>query len=142
MPALRAGRERAGLTMDGFDVAITPFIVTGTDEEIAASLGRLRGQLAFYASTPAYRAVFDLHGWGAANEELTALSKAGRWQDMARLITDEMIAEFAIVASPDDLPARLAERFGGAVTRVCFTPPPSLDHDAAASLVARLRACC
>jgi probable F420-dependent oxidoreductase len=141
VPALRQGRARAGATMDGFEVAITPFIVTGTEQEIAAAVPRLRGQLAFYASTPAYRAVFDLHGWGAANEELTALSKAGRWRDMAGLITDEMVAEFAIVASPGDLPARVAERFGGLVTRLSFTPPPSLPRDAAADLVARLRAC-
>ena len=141
VPALREGRARAGATMDGFEVAITPFIVTGTEQEIAAAVARLRRQLAFYASTPAYRAVFDLHGWGAANEELTALSKAGRWRDMAAAITDEMVAEFAIVASPRDLPTRVAERFGGLVTRLSFTPPPSLPADAAADLVARLRAC-
>jgi probable F420-dependent oxidoreductase len=142
LPALREGRERAGASMDGFEVANTPFIVTGTDAEIEATLPVLRARIAFYASTPAYRGVFELHGWGGANEELTALSRAGRWTDMAGLITDEMVDAFAIVAAPDDLPARVAERFGGILTRLSFTPPPGLGREAAADLVQRLRACC
>lgn len=142
LPALRAGREKAGATMEGFEVANTPFIVTGTDEEIERKLPQVRGQIAFYASTPAYRGVFDLHGWGAANEELTALSKAGCWSDMARLITDEMVEAFAIVAAPAELPDRIAQRYSGLLTRLSFTPPASLDPDAAADLVARLRTCC
>jgi len=142
LPALREGRARAGATMDGFEVAGTPFIVTGTEEEIEAALPKLRAQLAFYASTPAYRGVFELHGWGAVNDELTALSKAGRWKDMAELINDEMVDAFAITAGPDELPARVAERFGGLLTRISFNPPASLDRDAAADLVARLRAGC
>lgn len=142
LPALREGRERAGASMDGFEVANTPFIVTGTDEEIEAALPALRARIAFYASTPAYRGVFELHGWGDANEELTALSRAGRWKDMAGLVTDEMTDAFAIVASPDDLPARVAERFGGMLTRISFTPPAGLGREAAADLVERLRGCC
>jgi probable F420-dependent oxidoreductase len=142
LPALREGRARVGGTLDGFEVVHTPFVVTGTEQEIEEALPNLRHRLAFYASTPAYRGVFDLHGWGAANEELTALSKAGRWTEMAGLITEEMVDAFAIVACPDDLPARVAERFGGVVTRLSFTPPPGLDRDAAADLVRRLRACC
>lgn len=142
LPALSEGRKRAGATMDGFEVANTPFIVTGTDQEMEAALPVLRGRIAFYASTPAYRGVFELHGWGGLNEELTALSKAGRWAEMAGLVTDEMVDAFAIVASPDDLPAHVAERYDGLLTRITFTPPASLARDAAADLVERLRACC
>ena len=142
LPALHEGRARAGATLDGFEIANVPFIVTGTEAEIAAALPKLRAQLAFYASTPAYRGVFELHGWGAANAELTALSKAGRWTDMAGLITGEMIDAFAIVAAPAELPGRVAERFGGILTRISFTPPASLTGEAAADLIERLRKCC
>ncbi|MER5183349.1 TIGR03617 family F420-dependent LLM class oxidoreductase [Streptomyces sp. NPDC002896] len=142
LPALREGRARAGATMDGFEVVHTPFIATGTEQQIEAALPRLRGQIAFYASTPAYRGVFELHGWDGVNEELTTLSKAGRWAAMAGLITDEMVDAFAVVAAPDDLPAAVAERYGGLLTRISFTPPAGLDHDVAADLVRRLRACC
>lgn len=141
LPALREGRARAGGSLDDFEVLGTPFLVTGTDKEIETTLPVLRGRIAFYASTPAYRGVFALHGWDGASEELTALSKAGRWRDMAGLITDEMVDAFAIVAPADELPARVADRFGGLLTRLSFTPPPSLDREAAMDLVARLRAC-
>jgi probable F420-dependent oxidoreductase len=142
LPALREGRSSVGATMDGFEVASTPFIVTGTDQELETALPLLRGRIAFYASTPAYRGIFDLHGWGAANEELTALSKAGRWTDMAALVTDEMVDAFAVVASPGELPARIAQRYGGLLTRLSFTPPASFGPEEATDLVARLRASC
>jgi probable F420-dependent oxidoreductase len=138
LPALRAGRRRAGASMTGFGIAATPFIVTGTDAEIDAARPAVRQQIAFYASTPAYRGIFELHGWGGANEELTALSKAGRWAEMAALMTDDMVDAFAVVASPDDLPAAVAARFGGLLTRISLTPPPSLDRAAAVDLVQRL----
>jgi len=139
LPALHKGR---GSSLDGFEVASVPFIVTGTDSEIETKLPKLRAQLAFYASTPAYRGVLDLHGWGAISTELTTLSKAGRRTDMAALITDDILHEFAIIATPAELPARVAERFGGILTRISFSPPASLAPEAAADLVNRLRTCC
>jgi probable F420-dependent oxidoreductase len=142
LPALREGRARAGADMDGFEITLTPFLVTGSEEQIERALPDVRGRIAFYASTPAYRGVFDLHGWGGLSEELTALSKSGRWAEMGKLITDEMVDAFAVVAAPDDLPAAVAERYGGLVTRISFTPPAGLDADATAELVARLRAAC
>lgn len=111
-------------------------------EEIEAAIPAVRARIAFYASTPAYRDLFELHGWGAASEELTALSKAGRWKDMGALISDEMVDAFAIVSRPDDLPAQVAERFGGILTRISFVPPAGLGREAAADLVERLRRCC
>jgi probable F420-dependent oxidoreductase len=142
LPALSTGREQAGRAMDGFDVTCAPFIATGTDAEIEAAIAVLRRRIAFYASTPAYRGVLEVHGWGALGEELTTLSMAGRWEDMAGLITDEILDAYAIVATPDELPAQVAKRFGGLLTRLSFDPPPSLGRDAAADLVGRLRACC
>lgn len=139
LPALREGRARIGKDLTGFEVAATPFVVTGTDAEIEARLPQARAQIAFYASTPAYRGVFDLHGWGGLSEELTALSKAGRWADMGRLVTDEIVAEFATIAPPDQLPARLARRFGGTLTRMSLSLPAELGQEVVADLVARLR---
>jgi len=140
MPALEEGRRRAGLTLDGYDVSCAVFVVTGTDEEIEGRLDGVRGQIAFYASTPAYRAVLELHGWGALGEELTTLSKQGRWEEMGPLIDDDVLDAFAVVATPGDLPARIEERYAGLLTRMWFTPPPSMGRDDAAALVDRLQA--
>lgn len=142
IPALREGRARAGATMDGFDMVATPFVVTGAESEIAAAIPALRQRLSFYASTPAYRGIFELHGWSETRERLTALSKTGCWDEMAPLITDEMLDAFAVIAVPDELPARLADRFGGVLTRLSLTLPPSLGTDQAADLAHRIREEC
>jgi probable F420-dependent oxidoreductase len=140
LPALRAGRA-AGTGLDGFDVVGSPFIATGTDEEMAAGIEAARGQVAFYASTPSYRAVLDLHGWGGLGEELHALTRQNRWAEMAALVTDEVLGEFCVIASPADLPAALAGRFGGLLTRLSFRPPASVAAPGGEDgLVAALRA--
>lgn len=137
LPALTAGG--AG---DGFEVVATPFVVTGTDERIERGVAALRRRLAFYASTPAYRPLLELHGWADAGIELTRLSTAGEWDRMTALIGDDMIDEFAVVASPRELPGRLARRFGALLTRMSFAPGPDMAADEVAELVQRIRRCC
>ncbi len=63
-----------------------------------------------------------LHGWGEAGAELTRLSRAGRWAEMDRLVDDDMLRAFAIVAPPEEVPALLAQRCAGVVDRVSFLP--------------------
>ncbi len=75
-------------------------------------------QLAFYGSTPAYRGVLELHGWGELQTELNTLSKQGEWVAMGDRITDEILEEFAVVAPPDQVAARLKDRFGGLIDRI------------------------
>jgi probable F420-dependent oxidoreductase len=129
LPALQEGRRRAGLPMEGFIVKAATFLATGTDREIAAAVGKIRSSIAFYASTPAYRPILELHGWTEAGQELTQLSKAGRWAEMDALISDEMLHAFAIVAPPARVPQLLAQRYAGLVDRVSFIAdriPPDL----------------
>ena len=57
------------------------------------------GQLAFYASTPSYRPVMDLHGWGPVADELRALAPRGAWAEMAERIDHEMLRTFAVVGT-------------------------------------------
>ncbi|SNQ51531.1 conserved hypothetical protein [Frankia canadensis] len=142
LPALAEGRRRAGAQdgFAGFEVVAHPFVVTGTDEEMAAGLAAVRRRISFYGSTPAYRAVLDLHGWGELGTELTALSRQNRWAEMAALVGDEVVDAFTVVAAPRELAARLADRYGGLVTRLSFTPPASLDRDASHGLISELRA--
>ena len=86
----------------------------------ASRLGISR-QIAFYASTPAYRPVLDLHGWGELGPELTTMSKRGQWAEMGTLIDDSMLNEFAIVAEPRDVASKLLARYGGKIDRLACT---------------------
>jgi probable F420-dependent oxidoreductase len=119
-PALREGRRRAGERTGDYTVKAAIFLATGCDAEIAAEVATIRSHLAFYASTPAYRPILDLHGWGDLGGDLTALSKAGRWSEMGELIDDEMLNAFAIVAPLEEVPRRVLERCAGVVDRVSF----------------------
>jgi probable F420-dependent oxidoreductase len=133
LPALLDGRRAVGpespdkQSLDGFTVKASVFLATGTDEQVEAAVAKIRPQLAFYASTPTYRPVLELHGWGDLGIELTRLSKAGDWRTMTALITDDVLDAFAVVAPPDKVGAIVAERYGDLVDRISFWPhqPPA-----------------
>ena len=140
LPALVEARQAAGASMTGFDVGGVPFLVTAhTEEEMGAAKQRAREQIAFYASTPAYRPVLEAHGWGDLQSELHPLSRSRRWTDMAARIDDEVLDTFAVVAEPDELAARIRDRYAGLLTRVQLNLPAALPRDAALAIVEELR---
>ena len=124
IPALERGRAKAGKSLEGFEIVGPSFVVTGsTEEELASASKGTKQQIAFYGSTPAYKPVLDLHGWGGLQDELNARSKRGEWQAMGESITDEMLETFAVVAAPEDIPAQMLRRFGDVVDRLSFYAP-------------------
>ena len=130
IPALERGRGTAGRTMDGFEIAGSTFVVTGTDDaELAAAAKGTRQQIAFYGSTPAYRPVLELHGWGGLQDELNALSKQGKWAEMGDLIDDEILGTFAVVGPPEAIAPELLRRYGDVISRVTFYAPYRGDPD-------------
>lgn len=141
MPALERGMARAGRLRSDFQLSYPGFIVTGaTDEAMENAARGVRQQIAFYGSTPAYRGVLELHGWGELQPELNRLSKVGGWVEMGDLITDEMLDTFAVVCPPDEVPARVLARFGDVVDRLSFYTPYRMDPDQLSSILSGLRA--
>lgn len=126
IPALQRGTAAAGRDLGDVELSLPAFVVTGTDEQaMAEAATAVRAQIAFYASTPAYRAVLELHGADDLAGELTALSKQGRWADMGGLIDDGLLDLFAVVAEPDQVAGSLLQRFGDVVQRISFYAPYS-----------------
>jgi probable F420-dependent oxidoreductase len=141
MPALTRGLDAGGRERGDVQLSLPAFVVTGTtEEEMAAAAVGVRGQIAFYGSTPAYRGVLEHHGWGDLQGELNALSKQGRWKEMGELIDDEVLATFAVVAEPDGVGAGLLARFGDLVDRVSFYAPYQASAGAFAPAIEHLRA--
>lgn len=94
-------------------------VATGeNDQELTAAIAATRKQIAFYGSTPAYRRVLDLHGWGDLHSELHRLSKQGEWDAMGSLIDDDMLAAFAVVGPVEEIGDALRARCEGIVDRV------------------------
>jgi probable F420-dependent oxidoreductase len=112
------GAATAGRRPDAIARIVSVFVVTGRDEEEMASMrSRVKSQIGFYASTPSYRAVLDLHGWDFG-PELTALTRRGRWGDIGAVVPDEVVDEVAVVAEPDRIGAAMRARYSGRVERV------------------------
>jgi len=140
LTALLRGMARAGRSRTDFQVSCPLFVVTGADEnELAANAEGTRKQIAFYASTPAYRRVLELHGWGDLQTELHRLSLAGEWDQMGSLIDDEMLRTFAVVASLDELPTAIHQRCDGVIDRVLIGFPSSVDDDTVSSVLQKIR---
>ena len=77
LPALERGMAKSGRNRADYETSGTAFVITGTDQEKEAARGLVKSQVSFYGSTPAYRGVLELHGWGDLQTELNGLSKQG-----------------------------------------------------------------
>jgi probable F420-dependent oxidoreductase len=141
LPALERGLATSGRSRDGFQISYPAMIVTGTSEaEMEAATQGVKEQLAFYGSTPAYRPVLALHGWGDLHLELNRLSKRGEWVAMADLITDDIVDAFAVVGPPDAIPGMIMSRYGDMVTRISFYAPYRMEHERVQEMLAGFRA--
>jgi probable F420-dependent oxidoreductase len=122
LPNIKEGAEKAGRSMDDIEICGAGFIITGeNEEEVERAKAPVRQQLSFYASTRSYRPVLDAEGWGEVNERLFAMSIEGKWQEMAAGITDEMLNEFAVIGTYDELVPKIKERWGGVMDRITLT---------------------
>lgn len=124
LPAVLRGLERSGRARGGFQVKYPGLVATGrTEELLELAKAGTRQQIAFYASTPAYRPVLEFHGWAGLQTELAALARSDRrdrWEQMGHLIDDEMLATFAIVAEPGAVAHAVFARFGTLIDRFSF----------------------
>jgi probable F420-dependent oxidoreductase len=124
LPALERGLKRRHRTRDEFEIAFPLMIVTGDSEtERAPAEDAVRRQLAFYGSTPAYRRVLDVHGWGDLQPELNRLSKEGAWEEMGGLIDDDLVDVFTVQGTPEEIAPRVLDRYGDLVDRISFNAP-------------------
>lgn len=138
LPAISEGASGAGRTLADVELSSTVFVATGRDQpELDRAVEDVRQQVAFYASTPTYARVLETHGWGSVQAELGRLAARKRWSEMAPLVTDEMLGEFAIVCSVNEVAARLRAKYDGVLDRVTIYRPfrPAQDSELWAELV-------
>jgi probable F420-dependent oxidoreductase len=139
LPALERGAANAGRSLEGFEITAPAMVVARDEEkEIAEGVEFVKQQIAFYGSTPAYRPVLELHGWGELQEELNARTKRGEW-DNASLIDDEMVEAFAVVGTPEEAIAEVKRRYGDVATRIGLTLPEDADMERWGALFDQLR---
>lgn len=127
-----AGRDRA-------DFAIVPEVIVSVTSDADPDHAATRRLLAFYGSTPAYRPVLDVHGWGDLQPELNALSKQGRWEEMGTLIDDDVLHTIAACGTPAEVAAHIRDRVDGVADEVCIYQPGPIAVDSLARIVDALR---
>jgi probable F420-dependent oxidoreductase len=130
LPGIEAGTRKAGRKVSDVDVVGAPFLATASTEDgIQAAKKALKQRIAFYASTRTYHAVLEHHGWKDIGLKLHQLSLEGKWQEMPGLITDDMLEEWAVIATYDELARKLKERCGGIFSTVLIDLPSQLRQD-------------
>jgi probable F420-dependent oxidoreductase len=143
-PNVEAGLAKAGRPGDACTLATSAFVAMGrTRDEVEKAKGFARQQIAFYASTPAYRVILETHGWGDVSARLGEKAAKGDWGGMAALVTDEMLAEYALAGTYDEVPALVKRKYAGRIDRLSFYTLPGVggsDPDAWRRLMSACRA--
>jgi probable F420-dependent oxidoreductase len=130
MNAVKKGTEKAGRQTSEIEIIGAPFLAVAADEAgVAKAAAATKQRIAFYASTRTYHSVLKHHGWDEVGQQLHEGSLQGKWTEMPKLITDEMLHEFAIVGTYDQLPTQLRDRCGGVFDTVLLDLPSDLRHD-------------
>jgi probable F420-dependent oxidoreductase len=124
LPNIEIGLRQSGRQRQSIEISSSIFIIPSDDPADEAKYeSEIREQISFYASTPPYRPVFDLEGWGNAADELKALASRGKWSEMPALITDEMLDRFALRGTWADLPEKVLKKYDGLLDRVSYYFP-------------------
>jgi probable F420-dependent oxidoreductase len=140
LPALERGLRRSGRDRVDVELSYPLFVITGEDEaEFETADAAVREQIAFYAATPAYRPVLELHGWGAIQPEMQTLARDGRWKDMGARLPTELVDAFAVRGAVHELPSIISERYGDIIDRVSLYAPYRPEPERWAGLVAAFK---
>jgi probable F420-dependent oxidoreductase len=139
MPEVDAGLAAAGRSRSDLEMVCGVIVGVGSDEaELARADAGVRGLLGFYSSTPAYRPVLELEGWGERQPEFRARTRAGDWAALGSLVTDEMVGALAVTGDPATCARAIAARCGQVADRVALFLPAAPSDQTLAELVAEL----
>lgn len=124
IPNIEAGTKRSNRNRADVKLTCAIFVVTGKNaEEIRSNAIATKSQIAFYASTPSYSSVLEMHGWQDLGERLGKMTREGRWSEMWQEISDDMLNEIAVVAPIDELAHKVKERYTGLLDRIGYYFP-------------------
>lgn len=114
LPAIAAVMQKQGRDRSKFRVCGMPFTAVGeTDEELETQIAHMRESVGFYISTPAYVGVLEAEGLADLHPEFLRLSREGKWAEMGRLVTDEVLETFCAIGNAKQVAKTLHDRYAG-----------------------------
>jgi probable F420-dependent oxidoreductase len=141
LPKIVAAAEQAGRTRADIEVMGGGFVATGPNEEVVTKAREaIRDRVAWYASTPSYRPVLEMHGWVDVHEKARALVRAKQWHELAAVVPDEVLDAFCVAGTYRELPRLVQERFGGLTDTIGISlGSDRADDDEIASMITELK---
>ena len=123
-PELHTGAARAGRDPKTLEVSGGGFIVTGeTRADVEKNLEAARTRVSFYGSTRTYHGVFEAHGWTDIGPRLHEMSLKNQWEAMPGTVPDDVLEQFVVAGTYDEIVGKIKERFSGICTRIGFSIP-------------------
>jgi probable F420-dependent oxidoreductase len=119
-PSIDAGLERSSRSIGACPITAIALVSIGDDADAARRAARL--QVAFYATTPSYKAILELHDRGSLPRDLRRAFVNRDLDRMAALIDDELLDAIAIAGRPDEAADRL-RAWEGVADRVVLGVP-------------------
>ena len=111
---MRAGRDATKI-----DKIIPVIVAAGnTPEEQALPIKEAKTTIAFYGATPNYAFQFDDLGYTGLRDRLRDCLRSGDSALSEKLITEEILDQFAVVARWDDVADRMIARYKGVASRL------------------------
>ena len=136
LPCLSEGLAKNTKSLDNFEINGGGFIATGKDEdEVQNMFEWIRERIAFYGSTPAYWPVMEVHELGELGKTLNALSKEGKWKEMTKLITDDIVHLFTAVGTHKEIVGEIEKHFGGISNCISASPNASIPAELPPDLI-------
>jgi len=126
IPEVSAGRERAGLTLEGFDIVAA--VPAALSDDRAGAYGAMRNDLIPYFGLPFYRAMIERTGFGSDIEAYDGA--AGDLDAMQSAISDEFLDELTAVGDAQALTAGIERYRAAGTTSPCIGPIPGTDFEA------------
>ena len=128
IPEVRAGREKAGRSLDGFDVV--PAIPSAHVDDPADAHASLRRELLTYFGLPFYRAMLERSGFEDEIAAFDAAAARGDGEAMKAAISTRFLDELAAVGDADGVRAGVARYRAAGSTSPCVGPISRTDFAA------------
>ncbi|MEH6605006.1 MAG: TIGR03617 family F420-dependent LLM class oxidoreductase [Pseudomonadales bacterium] len=140
MPVITSALAESGRSREDFLLSISAICITGnTEEEYLAAKNTVKGLLGFYGSTPAYRPPMEAVGLADLQPTLNRLSKAGKWEEMGNMVSDEFVEAFAVCGPPETIAQQLWDKYGSMANRLSIYAPYQTTPDVWPGIIAQLK---
>lgn len=119
LPAILDGTAQAGRSRDTVEIWHSCIVVTGaTNDDVSAAHAAARRYIGHITAKPSYAALYRHHGWDDEFARLRDVAIGARHGSFEDVVTDEMVDQFALVGTIDEIGPMILARYGSVIDGV------------------------